>query len=359
MVPMSILFRYVMREILGSTLLALMALTALFTFFDFIAELNSAHTETYTPLMASLYVALNVPGRLYELVPVALLVGGLFAWNRLALTSEFTVMRSAGLPTPRLAGWMLALGLIFGISTMLFGEYVTPLSERAAQQLKVRATSGVVAQEFQTGLWAKDGKTFINIRELLPDASLVDVRLYEFDQDFRLRAMRRAERADWRDGQWVLHRVTQTLIGERNTRTARVPDQSWASAVTPDLLAVLMVVPERMSIAALDAYVNHLQENSQDAERYRIALWGKLAYPVAAPVMLLLSLAFAYRPPRMGGAGGRLLTGILLGLGFHLINRLAAQVAQLQGWPAPAAALMPILVFSLAAIGTLWWVERR
>ncbi len=356
---MSILFRYVMREILGAALLALMALTALFSFFDFISELADAHTETYTPLMASLFVALNVPGRLYELVPVALLVGGLFAWNRLALASEFTVMRSSGLATPRLAGWMLVLGLVLGLSTLLFGEYVTPLSERAAQQLKVRATSGVVAQEFRTGLWAKDGRTFINIRELLPDASLVDVRLYEFDEDFRLRVMRRAERAEWRDGQWMLRQVTQTLIGERSTRSASEPDQAWSSAVTPELLAVLMVVPERMSIMALDAYVNHLEENKQDAERYRIAFWGKLAYPVVAPAMLLLALAFAFRPPRAGGAGGRLLSGILLGLGFHLINRLAAQVAQLQGWPAPVAALTPILLFSLAAIGTLWWVERR
>ena len=356
---MSILFRYVMREILGSTLLALMALVALFSFFDFISELKDANTETYTPFMASLFVALNVPGRLYELVPVALLVGGLFAWNRLALASEFTVMRSAGLATPRLVRWMLVLGLVLGMSTLLFGEYVTPLSERAAQQLKVRATSGVVAQGFQTGLWAKDGRTFINVQELLPDASLVDVRLYEFDQEFRLRQMRRAERAQWQDGKWMLRQVTQTIIGDRSTRTAREPDQAWSSAVTPDLLAVLMVVPERMSIAALDAYVNHLIENKQDAERYRIALWGKLAYPVAAPVMLLLSLAFAYRPPRAGGAGGRLLSGILLGLGFHLVNRLAAQVAQLQGWPAPAAALLPILVFSMAAIAALWWVEQR
>lgn len=356
---MSILFRYVSREILGATLLTLVALTALFSFFDFISELTDARSETYTPLVAGLYVALNAPGRLYELVPVALLVGGLFAWNRLALASEFTVMRAGGLATPRLAGWMLVLGLALGLSTMVFGEYVTPIADRAAQQLKVRATSGVVAQEFRTGLWAKDGRTFINIRELLPDASLVDVRLYEFDQDFRLRVMRRAERAEWHEGQWMLRRVTQTVIGERGTRTAAEPDQAWSSAVTPDLLAVLMLAPERMSVTALDAYVRHLEENLQDAERYRIALWGKLAYPVAAPVMLLLALAFAYRPPRAGGAGGRLLSGILLGLGFHLVNRLAGQVAQLQGWPAPAAALMPILLFSLAAIAALWWVERR
>jgi lipopolysaccharide export system permease protein len=100
-------------------------------------------------------------------------------------------------------------------------------SERAAQQLKVRATSGVVAQEFKTGLWAKDGRTFINIRELLPDTTLVDVRLYELDENFRLRAMRRAERANWgRRHTGCCSRVTQTIIGDRGTRSTREPDQA-------------------------------------------------------------------------------------------------------------------------------------
>lgn len=356
---MSILFRYLAREILGTTLLTLMALTALFSFFDFIAELSDAHSATYTPLLASLVVALHIPTKLYELMPVAMLIGGLLAWNRLVLASEFSVMRASGLATSRLAAWMAVLALGLGLAAMLFGEYVTSHAERAAQQLKVRATSGVVAQEFRTGLWAKDGRTFINIRELLPDATLIDVRLYEFDSEFRLRAMRRAERGQWQQGGWRLHRVTQTLVDEQSTRTARLPDQMWVSEVTPDLLAVLMVAPERMSIAALRAYANHLDENKQNSERYRIALWGKLTYPIAGPVMLLLALAFAYRPPRSGGAGGRLLLGILLGLGFHLINRLASQVALLQHWPAPVAAMTPILVFGLAAIAVLWWLEHR
>lgn len=356
---MSTLFRYVTREILASTLVALLALTALFTFFDFIAELKDAHTEAYTPATATLYVVMNIPGRIYELLPIAMLVGALFAWNRMALASEFTVMRASGLATPRLALWMVWLGLLLGTATLLFGEFVTPHADQAAQQVKVRATKGVVAQDFRTGLWAKDGRTFINIREITPDAVLLGVRLFEFDEDFRLRVLRQAERADWRDGHWLLQGVSQTVIGERSTRTEREPDQRWDSAVTPDLLAVLMVAPQKMSITALHAYVGHLDENKQDAERYRIALWGKLAYPVAAPAMLLLALAFAFRPPRVGGAGGRLLLGILLGLGFHLANRMAAQVAQLQGWPAPAAALTPILTITLAAVLAVWWVERR
>ncbi len=356
---MSILFRYVAREVLMASLLALLALLSLFSFFDFIAELSDAHSATYTPLIASLFVAMNMPGRIYELMPLAVLIGGLFAWNRFSLSSEFSVMRTAGLATSTLVGWMLFLGLLIGSSTLLFGEYVTPVSARAAQQLKIRATSGVVAKDFASGLWAKDGRTFINIRELRPDSSLVGVHLYEFDADFNLKLMRRAERAQWQDGRWMLHQVTQTVINETGTSTAREPDRAWTSAVTPDLLAVLMVVPERMAISALYAYIRHLDENLQDSRRYSIALWVKLAYPMAAPVMLILALVFAYHPPRHGGTGGRLLAGILIGLGFHLSSRLAGQIALLERWPTIAPALVPILVFGLAAFVALWWVERR
>lgn len=356
---MSILFRYVAREVLAYSLLTLFALTGLFSFFDFISEMSSAHGDTYTPLVASLFVAMNVPGKLYELMPLAVLIGGMFAWNRLALNSEFSVMRTAGLATSRLVLWMLALGLFFGVASLLFGEYVSPAAERAAQQLKVRATSGVVAQEFQTGLWAKDGRTFINIRELRPDASLVDVRLYEFDTKFNLSVMRRAESAQWRDGQWMLNKVTETSVEGNKVRTARQPDRPWVSSVTPDLLAVLMVVPERMAMSALHSYIQHLEDNLQDSKRYRIAFWGKLTYPLAAPVMLVLALVFAFHPPRQGGAGGRLLTGILIGLGFYLSSRLTGQIALLQDWPAAAPAMIPILVFGLAAFSALWWIERR
>ncbi len=356
---MSVLFRYIAREVLLASLLALLALTGLFTFFDFVSELSDAHSATYTPLVASLFVAMNVPGRLYELMPLAVLIGGLFAWSRLSIASEFSVMRSGGLATSRLVAWMLLLGTAIGGVALLFGEYVTPYAERAAQQLKVRATSGIVAQEFPTGLWAKDGRTFINIRELHPDASLVDVRLYEFDTGFHLKKMRRAESAKWQDGRWMLQKVTQTIIEDNATRSILQADQPWVSAVTPDLLAVLMVVPERMAISALHAYIEHLDDNMQDSKRYRIAFWGKLAYPMSAPVMLVLALVFAFHPPRHGGNGGRLLAGILIGLGFHLSSRIAGQIALLQDWPAAAPALLPILVFGLSAFAALWWIERR
>lgn len=356
---MSLLFRYVARELLGSILLAILALLALFSFFDFIHELGEANTPGYTPAMAALFVLLTIPARAHEVIPVAVLVGGLFAWHRLALTSEFGVMRASGLSAPRLAAWMLGIGLALGGVGTVLGEFVTPHAERAAQQLKLRATSGVVAKEFQTGVWAKDGPAFINIRDVMPDASLADVRIYLFDPGFHLRAVRRAESAVWREGEWLLRGVTETRLERDATHTLHLQDQVWRSAVTPDLLDVLMVAPQRMSMATLYSYIQHLTQNRQDAHRYVIAFWTKLTYPLAAPVMLLLALVFAYHPPRMGGAGGRLLLGMLLGLGFHLGSRMSAQIAQIQDWPAPMASLVPILLVAAASSLAIWWMERR
>jgi lipopolysaccharide export system permease protein len=356
---MSLLFRYVAREMLGSVALAALALASLFTVFDFIHEVTDVPSPAYTAALAAMFVTLNIPARLYEVLPVAVLVGGLFAWNRLALSSEFSVMRTAGLSAPRLGTWMLAVGLVIGGVGLLIGEYLTPPAERAAQQLKLRATSGVVAKEFQTGVWAKDGRTFINIREMRPDTSLVDVRLYTFDDQFRLQSVRRAETALWNKGSWLLRDMTETTLERDATHTRSLEDQNWVSSVTPDLLAVLLVAPQRMSMTTLHSYIQHLTDNHQDAHRYLIAFWGKLTYPLVAPVMLLLALAFAYHPPRAGGAGGRLLIGILMGLGLHLGSRLITQLAQIQDWPAPLTTVAPVLAFGLSASAAIWWMERR
>lgn len=356
---MSLLFRYLAREMLWAIALAALALVSLFSLFDFIHEVTDVGGEHWTTGIAGLYVALNAPARFYEVLPVSVLVGGLFAWNRLALSSEFSVMRTAGLSAPKLAAWMVVMGLAVGSVGVLVGEYVTPPAERAAQQLKLRASKGVVAREFQTGVWAKDGHSFINIQDMRPDGSLADVRIYMLDGRFHLLAMRRAEYAEWHNGSWTLRRVKETRIGEGRTATRNLADQVWNSAVTPDLLSVLMLTPQRMSMSSLYTYIRHLTQNRQDAHRYVLALWGKLTYPLAAPVMLLLALAFAYRPPRVGGTGGRMLVGILLGLGFHLGNRMSSQIAQLQDWPAPLSVSAPLIVFGLAAGGFIWWMERR
>ena len=94
---MRTLKRYVGREVLLATLLIFAALLMLFAFFDLIHELGDVGRGGYTISAALLYVALHVPGRLYELFPVAALIGTLFAIAQLVANSEYTVMRASGM----------------------------------------------------------------------------------------------------------------------------------------------------------------------------------------------------------------------------------------------------------------------
>ncbi|NTV96752.1 MAG: LPS export ABC transporter permease LptG [Thiobacillus sp.] len=356
---MTLLFRYLSRQILAYFGLALLSLLLLFGIFDLMGELDSLK-EGYTAGRAFLYVLLSMPGRAQELLPIAALLGAIFTFARLAGNSEFTVMRASGLSTGRLVGYMAVLGLLLGIATLLTGEYLTPPAERLAQQIKIRSTTGIVAQQFRSGLWAKDGRTFINIRQMRPDTTLVDVRMYEFDERFQLRRVRESESAHWTDaGRWELNHVTETTLSDQGAQVARQEMSDWQSPITPDLLSVLMVNPDRMAVTTLYSYVTYLRANQQKTTRYEIALWSKLASPFAAPVMLLLALPFAYQQARGGKVGSRILVGILIGLGFHLLNRMFGNIGLLNDWPPVLSALLPLVVFSGATLIALRRAEAH
>lgn len=357
---MRILFRYLALYLLLSIGLALLALTLLFTFIDLIGELNDVRPQGYTTGIAMLFVLLRTPSRMFELMPIAVLVGALLAFSRLAANSEFTVMRASGLSPQRTLAYLSALGLLLGLANLGLGEYLVPPSEQAAQQLKLRGKERLVASTLQSGFWVKDGQTFIHIRELHPDASLRGVRLYAFDDDFHLVRVRAAARGQWTEaGHWQLFDVLDTRIETTGVRVESSPVQEWRSVINPDLLSTLMVNPERMSIERLRAYIQYLRENKQKANRYEIALWGKVLSPFVLPVMVFLALPFAYRPPREHGLGGRVLIGLLIGLSFYLLNRLSGHLGLMYDAPPLLSAALPLVVFTAAAMAALWWAERR
>ena len=357
---MIILRKYLAREIHAATLLVLVAFLMLFAFFDLINELNYLGKGNYRLQHVLLFVLLSLPGHVYELAPIAVLIGTLYALSQLAANSEYTVMRVSGM-SPYAAGAALArTGVVFAVLTFAFGELVTPFAERAAQQLRLSAMSSVVAQEFRSGLWVKDEFRFVNVREVTPDSSLKGVKLYEFDGDYRLRTISYAERGEFKgDNTWRLSGVAQTRFDGRGTSVARLAEIDWHSVLTPDLLSVLLVQPEKMSAINLYQFTRHLSENRQKTERYEIAMWKKLLYPFATLVMMALALPFAYVHVRTGGMGVKIFSGIMLGILFHLLNGLSSSVGIIQNWAPFYSAVLPSVLFLFGAVVMMWWVERR
>ena len=351
--------RYLARQIFGATGFVLIGFLALFAFFDLIGELNDLGKGSYDLRQVFLFVLLNAPAHAYELFPVVVLIGTLYVLALLAGNSEWTVMRGSGLSPARAAAMLGKIGLVFVVATFIVGEWVSPAGEEAAKKTKMRALSEMIGQDLQSGLWFKDEGSFINAREARQASVLQGVRIFQFDDQYRLKSITQAERAEYRDkGVWELYDVVRTSFTPA-PRTEREPQQQWHSAVSPDLLDALIMKPERMSAWALHKYTEHLAGNRQKTERYDIALWKKLFYPLATLVMMALALPFAYMQARSGGVGVKVFLGIMLGILFHLLNSLFAHIGLLQNWPPFAAAAVPSAAFLCAAMVMMWWVERR
>lgn len=351
---------YVAREIAMATALVFIALLLLFAFFDLVEQMKDLGRGSYQLRHILLHVALSAPNHVYELFPIAALIGTLFALAQLVASSEYTVMRASGVSLRRMVQSVALVGVVFGAATFAVGEFVAPPAEQFAQRLRSQAISGIVAQEFRSGLWIKDGTAFVNVLEVTPDATLRGVRIYEFDSSYRLRTLSFAEGAEYEgNNRWMLANVARTTFEDQGTRVSRRDFQQWQSVLEPSLLNVLLVKPEKMSAWSLYSYSQHLKENRQKALRYEIALWTKLLYPVAVVVMMILALPFAYFQNRQGGVGAKVFAGIMIGLGFHFLNRLFGHLGLLNDWPPFASAIAPTLMFMGLAMTMMWWQERR
>jgi lipopolysaccharide export system permease protein len=357
---MKTLKRYLGREVLGSTFLIFAALLLLFAFFDLINELRDLGNGNYEIGKVLLYVSLSIPGHIYELFPIAALIGCLFAISQLVGNSEYTVMRTAGVSLAQVTWALLRVGLLFVAMTFVVGELVAPVSDLLAKQIRLKAMNSMVAREFESGFWFKQEQTFVNIQNVLPDKTLMGLRIFQFDGSQKLQSIRTADFGNFiGNRQWRLRQVVVTDFNESKVTVERAPEFVWRSALEPSMLNALQVDPQKLALPSLYQYMKHLESNKQRSSRFEIALWIKLLYPFAVLVMMLLALPFAYFQRRAGGVGFRIFAGILLGLSFHLTNRLFTYLGVLGDWPPLFTAVFPMLMFLMAALFLLWRLERR
>jgi lipopolysaccharide export system permease protein len=356
---MKIVSRYLAQEILSSVTLIMVALLAMFSFFDLIQELGDIGRGSYGLGQVLIFVLLSVPGHVYEVVPVSVLVGSMYTLGQFARHSELVVLRVSGVSITSIAMALLRVGLIFTIFTFVVGELVTPYSEKTAQRMRIKATDSVVAQDFRSGLWVKDGNSFVNVEEVLPDAELLNIHIYEFDPEFRLRRINNAKSGKFENKGWNLQDVTQTSFDQDKVRTRFFPEANWQSLIRPELLNVLLVVPEKMAAWNLYFYISHLSANKQKTSRYEIALWSKMVYPVASLVMIVLALPFGFLQQRSSGVSAKIFAGIMLGILYQILNRLFLHLGLLNDWQPLFSAVAPTLIFFGAGMAMLAWVERR
>jgi len=350
-----ILQRYIAASILSSTLLVLLVLLGFLAFMDFVVELDDLGIGSYNLSDIALYTLLSMPKRLYQLLPIAALIGTVLGLGSLAEKSELVAMRAAGISIQQINKAIMIVALCLMLIAMFVGEVLRPPAEQYAREVRSEARTGTVGSRTVHGFWARDGLHFNHIDRILSDGRFSGISIYEFDSHYRLRVLTKAEEAQYEDDSWTLTNVVQSMIDEKGVNVRTIKHARWKSKLNPGMLNIVIVPPEFLPVWSLMEYINYLKDNHQAVEQYQIAFWTKLLMPLNSVVMVFLAVPFVFGPLRSSSMGGRLFVAVLVGIGFHVFNQSFQHIGLIFGVLPWLSAAIPTISFAL--IG--WYLMRR
>lgn len=369
--------RLLYREIVWSVVFVALAFLSLFFFIDFVDELDKVGRGGYTLGRAFARGLLALPGHFYDLFPIAVLIGTIYSMARLAQSSEFTILRTAGLGPGRALKLLALPGLVFATLTFVVGDYVAPYTEREAVALKAGAGGGLPLGS--GGAWLKERRATppggasdsersvsVNVLAAANGQQLLGIRIFEFDPDGRLRTSIEARSGQVQaQGHWRLLTVQRSdwPTPEEARRGLAVklqtlPDLDWATSLDNSVVAAALLPVQSMSTLDLWRYTSHLADQDQAVQRHEIAFWKKALYPLACIVMMALALPFAYLHARAGGVSYKVFGGIMLGISFVLLNNASGYLGLLRHWTPWVAAAAPSGLFLLMSLGAFAWLVR-
>ena len=351
---MSKLAWYVARTVLLAMLVVLGLISTIDLVFSLADELSNTN-RFYNSMDAIVYVLRTLPTSVYELLPYVALGGALIGLGILASSQELLVMQASGIRTSVLVSWVLIPVLGVMLFSLVLGEWVAPTLQQKAQSDRALIQSGGQAISSGEGEWRKVANEFIHINAIAPGGrEIFGVTIYELDDSRELIRSSFSARGEYRDDAaipyWLLEDVQETVFTEQRLYATHLPSYRWSVDMSPSLLSVLLVRPDRQSISGLYQLARYFDAEGLDSGSYYLAFWKKLLQPLATLSLVVLAISFVFGPLREATMGHRVFIAIAIGLGFTIVQRMVGPATVLYGITPFVAVLIPIAVCALVGL---------
>ncbi len=356
---------YVARVVLVTVLAAWVVLVGLDALMAGVNEISAVGQGDYTYMSAIAYILQTLPRRAYTMFPTAAVIGSLMGLGQLAATSELVAMRALGLSRTRISASVALPLLLLTVLMMVNGETLGPMAQRNADTMKSAARSSNMVVGHYSGLWAREGDTFLYAQggQERPGGGpgaieLQDVRLFEFADDGRLESVAHAGTAVHGTDGWLLRDVKRTWFEPRAVTRTEALEEHWASQLDASTLAASasnLWRPRYMSGSELRAGIDYRHRNQLDATEFEEHYWGRWFYPLNVLALCLAAIPFAFGSLRSGNASRRLFIGIVFALGFWLAQTQIVKLAAVYHIDYRLAYLVPPVAMLLIS----WALFRR
>ena len=340
---MKILDKYIAKQILFSVFSVLGILVVVVGLLDLVDEIKKVN-EGYSMSLAFLYVLLNTPQNIYEVFPIATLMGSLIGLSKLSSTSELNAAKSSGLSFSKIILITLKTGILIMVLTFLIGEFVAPKGQQIANNIKNLSESTRLSMKNTNGIWIKNENSFIHIAKIYPNKVVQEISLYRFNKKQQLIESIYSEEGHYIDKKWIMKNITSTSFENKNIEIKNSKEATFEEFIDLDLFDIMIIKPNQMTFLQLKTYINYLKENSMESKNYELAYWSKFSIPLSCLVMFLLTTPFVHSSIRSASFGQRIFVGILTGVSLFLFNQTINKLSIIINMPPFLGSFLPIFI---------------
>lgn len=345
--------RYLGKTVLAAIFGALLVLVSLLVISELVAEMGDLEGD-YDFAAALIYVALLVPGIIYEYLSYATFLGCVIGLGIHASANELVVLRAAGVSLVRI-GWAVMRPVLLVITLgFAWGEYVTPLTAELAENTR----SAALADEDDAptnGVWHRDGNEIAYFESVQSNGRLFGITRYRFDDSGRLLSSLYAREGIYQNGYWQLENGSESVFRGSHVEQRQFVQRSWRTELSPDQLKLLVLKPESLSIQNLYRYAQSRDKQGLDSRRYWLSFWQKVLQPLTILGLVLVGISFIFGSLRESTMGFRLTLAVLVGIVFEMSQNLLGTSSLALGFPPALAVFFPAL--ASVAFGT--WLLKR
>lgn len=335
--------RYIVSTVASSMLLVAAVVLSLDVLFAIMGEMNDLN-DHYRVLDALLYVGMTLPRRIYDYLPLVAFMGCLIGLGAIAKNSELVIIRAAGVSTWRIVLIAMKPAIVLVLIGLFLGEYIAPVTEKIAQNRRAVALGAELKSTSHKGVWHREGDTFMHFNAVQSNGVLHGVSLQRFNSENQLESSLFAKRAIYQRNRWQLESAVETTFANSRTKVEHYSTKIWETDLSPDVLNVLVVSPDDLSITGLYTYSKYLEEQDLNSDAYMMSFWKKAFQPLSTSVLVLVAISFVFGPLRSVTMGFRVFSGVVLGLLFKYAQDLLGPSAIVFGYSPIYATIIPILV---------------
>jgi lipopolysaccharide export system permease protein len=346
---LSIISKYIVREIIKYTGMILTAVVGIYVLVDFFQRIDD-FIEAELPISKALvYFLYKTPFIIAQIMPVAILLSVIVTLGLMARKNEIIALKSCGISVYYLLKPIAFVGLISTIVLFLFSEIVVPITSAKENQIwlrEVRHEAAVISKE--KDIWLKDNRMILHINYFnRADRSVSGITIYRFDEKFKMIHRIDARRGEYRNGKWELSGIMEQVF-RKDTGKYDVlfhDHRVEPLKLLPDNLTHVVKKSKEMNFMELREYVHRVESEGYDATHYRVDLYAKIAFPCICIILCLVGTGIAVRDKMREGLPLGIALGIFIAFMYWIFYSFCVSLGYGEMLPPAIAVWIANLVF--------------